>query len=180
METALKVLLSEAAIAVRVRELAGQISEDYRQAGSLLLVGVLRGCYMFLADLSRRLTIPCRIDFIAVSSYGQSTTSGAVRLIMDLRSDIAAQHVLIVEDIIDTGRTLEYLTRLLGARRPTSLKTCSLLIKEQSIRRGIRVDYLGFTIPDDWLVGYGLDYADRFRALPYIATLSPAARKIHG
>jgi hypoxanthine phosphoribosyltransferase len=180
MEAALQVLLSEEVIAARVRELASQISEDYGQVGSLLLVGVLRGCYMFLADLSRRLTIPSRIDFIAVSSYGQSTTSGAVRLIMDLRSDIAGQHVLIVEDIIDTGRTLEYLTRLLRARRPASLKTCSLLLKEQSIRLGIRVDYLGFTIPDDWLVGYGLDCADRFRALPYIASLSPATRKLLG
>lgn len=180
MDAALEVFLSEEVIAARVRELAGQISADYRQVDSLLLVGVLRGCYMFLADLSRRLTIPCRIDFIAVSSYGQGTTSGAVRLIMDLRSDITDQQVLIVEDIVDTGRTLEYLTRLLRARRPASLKTCSLLIKESSRRLGIGVDYLGFTIPDDWLVGYGLDCADQFRALPYIATLPPATRKPFG
>jgi len=165
------ILLSEEVIRARVRELAHQISVDYADIDEILMVGVLRGCYIFLADLSRALSIPRRIDFMALSSYENSTTSGAVRLIMDLRTDILHRHVLIVEDIVDTGRTLDYLLRLLRARNPASLKTCSLLRKAGSVEIDVPVDYLGFDIPDVWIVGYGLDCADKYRALPYIAQI---------
>lgn len=169
-----KLLIDEAAIRARVDELARRISIDYADAGELLMIGILRGCYIFLADLSRALTIPRCIDFMALSSYGKTTTSGAVRLIMDLRTDIAGRHVLIVEDIVDTGQTLDYLLRLLQARNPASLKTCSLLGKTGCRMIDVPVDYLGFEIPDVWIVGYGLDCADKFRALPYIAEITPA------
>ncbi len=163
------VLVSEERIQARVSELARRISEDYATVDEVVLVGVLRGCYIFLADLSRRLTIPRRIDFISVASYGRTgTTPGAVRLIMDLRSDIAGKHVVIVEDIVDTGNTLQYLLDTLRPRNPASLATCALLRKPDRIRTDVRIDYLGFDIPDVWVVGYGLDYGDRDRALPYI------------
>lgn len=167
------ILLGEKTIRARVGELAKQISLDYGDVDELLMVGVLRGCYIFLADLSRALSIPRRIDFMALSSYENGTTSGAVRLIMDLRTDIAHRHVLIVEDIVDTGHTLDYLLRLLRARNPASLKTCSLLRKVGSMKVDVPVDYLGFDIPDVWIVGYGLDCADKYRALPYIARIQP-------
>ncbi len=166
------VLVPEERIQARVSELARRISEDYAGAEELVMVGVLRGCYIFLADLSRRLTIPRRIDFIALASYGSTATvPGAVRLIMDLRTDIAGKHVLIVEDIVDTGNTLRYLVDALRPRGPASLKTCALLRKPDRIRTDVRIDYLGFDIPDVWVVGYGLDYADRNRALPYIGVV---------
>ncbi|MEJ2699958.1 MAG: hypoxanthine phosphoribosyltransferase [Desulfuromonadales bacterium] len=166
------VLISEEAIQKRVREMARQISADYVGAGEVLLVGVLRGCFIFLADLARRLEINRRIDFIAVSSYDyQPTTPGAVRLIMDLRTEIAGQHVLIVEDIVDSGRTLQYIGNLLRGRHPASLRTCALLRKPDRLREAVQIDYLGFDIPDVWVVGYGLDYADQGRALPYIGVL---------
>lgn len=163
------VLIPEERIQARVTELARRISSDYSDVDDLLLVGVLRGCYIFLSDLSRRLTIPRSIDFIAVSSYGQSTRpTGAVRLIMDLRSDIDGRHVLIVDDIVDTGNTLHYLVNLLLPRRPASLRTCVLVRKAERLERDLSIDYLGFDIGDVWVVGYGLDHADRHRALPYI------------
>ena len=165
-----KLLIDEEEIATRVGELAAEISRDYADVDELLLVGVLRGCYIFLADLSRRLTIPRRVDFIAVQSY-QGAESGAVRLIKDVQSDIEGKHVLIVEDIIDSGQTLRYLLETLRARRPASLRTCVFVRKEQRRNVEVPVDYLGLEIPDLWVVGYGLDYADRYRALPYIATL---------
>ena len=167
----MKVLVPEAKIEQRVAELAAEISRDY--AGEeVLLVGVLRGCFIFLADLARRLTVPRRIDFIAVHSY-QGAASGAVRLIMDLRSDIEGRHVLIVEDIIDSGQTLDYLLQTLRARRPASLKTCVFVRKQRQSALDVEVDYLGLEIPDVWVVGYGLDYADQHRALPYIAAIEP-------
>jgi hypoxanthine phosphoribosyltransferase len=133
----------------------------------LLLVGVLRGCFIFLADLSRRLTISRSVDFISLAAYGRSTAvSGAVRLVMDLRADVRGRHVLVVEDIVDTGHTLDYLLSLLRPRGPASLKTCALLRKPARMRKGVRIDYLGFDVPDVWVVGYGLDYRDRHRALP--------------
>lgn len=165
-----KPLISEAEIARRVDELAAQISRDYADTDELLLVGVLRGCYIFLADLSRKLTIPRRVDFIALQSY-QGAESGAVRLIKDVQSDIEGKHILIVEDIIDSGQTLSYLLENLRARRPASLKTCVFVRKEQRRDVDVQIDYLGLEIPDFWVVGYGLDYADQYRALPYIATL---------
>ncbi len=162
------VLFSEDMIQERVRELGCLISADYSDVEELVLIGVLRGCYIFLADLSRCLKIPRRIDFIAVSSYGHKTTPGTLRLIMDTRTDIAGKHVLIIEDIVDTGQTLHYLLDMLGTRKPASLKTCTLLRKPDRLEKDVHIDYLGFDIPDLWVVGYGLDYADRYRALPYI------------
>jgi len=168
------VLISEEAIQARVAELAHRISTDYSHVEELLLVGILRGSFIFLADLSRRLTIPRRIDFMALASYGHTTTTtGAVRLIMDLRSDIAQTHVLIVEDIVDTGCTLDFLISALRPRKPASLRTCSLLRKPSRLTKNVQIDYLGFDIPNAWVVGYGLDYADAYRALPYIGIVEP-------
>jgi hypoxanthine phosphoribosyltransferase len=168
------VLISEAAIAARVDDLARQISADYAGMGELLLVGVLRGAFIFLADLSRRLTIPCCVDFMALFHYEHgSTPSGAVRLIMDLRVEIAGRHVLLVEDIVDSGDTLAYLVRMLEVRRPASLKICALTRKPDRLRSDVRLDYVGFDIPDRWVVGYGLDYDNTFRTLPYIGVLEP-------
>jgi hypoxanthine phosphoribosyltransferase len=165
----IRVLFSEKAIQKRVAELALQISADYAGKGEVLLVGVLKGAFIFLADLCRRMTVPRRVDFIAVSSYGdQTVSSGNVRLVLDLRGDISDCHVLIVEDIVDTGSTLGYLYDLLGLRSPASLKTCALLHKSKG---GPPVDYVGFEIEDEWVVGYGLDYADAHRALPYIGVM---------
>lgn len=167
------VLFTEETIRNRVGELAMRISEDYSHADDLLMVGVLRGCFIFLADLSRRLTISRCIDFIALAAYGQTTTAtGAVRLIMDVRTDIRGRHVLIVEDIVDTGYTLDYILSLLRPREPASLKTCALLRNPARMKKSLHIDYLGFDIPDVWVVGYGLDFQDRHRALPYIRTLS--------
>ena len=172
----LEVLLSEEAIRDRVTELATQISNDYKAEGAedVYMLGVLRGAFIFLADLSRRLTIPRRVDFIALSSYEDtSTTSGAVRLVLDVRAPLRGKHVLVVEDIVDSGKTLEYLLRTLEAREPASLKTCVLLQKPDRLEVPVSIDYLGFTIPDKWVVGYGLDYTDRYRTLPYIGVVQP-------
>jgi hypoxanthine phosphoribosyltransferase len=169
-----EVLISEADISQRVDELAAQISEDYRDKGDIVLVGVLKGAFIFLADLSRRLTIPRTIEFIAVSSYGSgSISSGAVRLVMDVRGNIENRHVLIVEDIVDTGHTLEYLMGLLESHRPASVKTCALVHKVEATEVDVEIDYLGFTIGDEWVVGYGLDYAEHDRTLPYIGIIQP-------
>jgi hypoxanthine phosphoribosyltransferase len=169
-----RVLITEQAISERVSALARQISSDYAGVDELYLLGVLRGSFIFLSDLSRRLTIPRRVDFIALSSYqDDSTTAGAVRLIMDVRVPLEGHHVLVVEDIVDTGYTLDYLVETLRARRPASLKTCVLLEKPDRLKVPIRIDYLGFTIPDAWVVGYGLDFGDRFRCLPYIGVVEP-------
>jgi len=167
-----RILLDEETIAARVRELAAQISTDYADAEDLVLVGVLKGAFIFLADLARRLTVAHHVDFIALSSYNRGAFStGAVRLIMDTRASITGRHVLVIEDIMDTGYTLDYLLRTLGARQPASLRTCVLLSKPDRCQVKVPIDYLGFEIPDVWVVGYGLDYADRFRTLPYIGAL---------
>jgi hypoxanthine phosphoribosyltransferase len=168
------VLIGERSIARKVAQLARRISRAYASADELLLVGVLKGAFIFLADLSRRLTIPRKVDFIALSTYQDATTTtGAVRLIMDLRSDIRGRHVLIVEDIVDTGHTLAYLLKTLAAREPASLATCALLRKPERRVVDVPIDYLGFDIPDVWVVGYGLDWADRNRTLPYIGVVTP-------
>ena len=168
------VLISEADIDKRVRELAAQISTDYADKGDIVLVGVLKGSFIFLADLSRRLTIPRTIEFIAVSSYDNGNiASGAVRLVMDVRGNIENRHVLIVEDIVDTGHTLAYLIGMLKSHRPASIRTCALLHKTESAEVDVEIDYVGFSIGDEWVVGYGLDYAERDRTLPYIGTISP-------
>lgn len=167
-------LISEAAIDARVRELAEQISSDYADKGDIVLVGVLKGSFIFLADLSRRLTIPRTIEFIAVSSYDSgSVSSGAVRLVMDVRGNIEGRDVLIVEDIVDTGHTLKYLIGMLESHRPASIRTCALLHKPGSAEVDVPIDYIGFGIGDEWVVGYGLDYAERDRTLPYIGMVEP-------
>lgn len=167
-----KVLISERAIADRVDELAARISTDYAGQGEIVMVGVLRGAFIFLADLARKLTVERRTEFIAVSSYDDGAqSSGAVRLIMDVRTDLEDRHVLIVEDIVDSGHTLAYLRKLLGARRPASLRSAVLVRKPARAQVEVPIDYLGFDIPDVWVVGYGLDLANRDRTLPYIGVV---------
>lgn len=166
-------LISEEAIKKRVQEISTQIDQDFTDKGTLVLVGVLKGAFIFLADLSRELTVPHSIEFIAVSSYGkQGVDSGAVRLLMDVREDIEGRHVLVVEDILDTGHTLDYLTSLLQTRRPASLSTCVLVRKTERVQVDVNIDYLGFDIPDVWVVGYGLDFAEQHRTLPYIGMIN--------
>jgi len=169
-----KVLISEDDIKTRVAELAAQISSDYTDGSDLVMVGVLKGSFIFLADLSRRLSIPRTIEFIAVSSYGSgSVSSGAVRLVMDVRGNIEGKHVLIVEDIVDTGHTLKYLIGMMKSHRPASVKTIALVRKAESAEVDVTVDYIGFDIGDEWVVGYGLDYAEQNRTLPYIGVIKP-------
>jgi len=165
-----RILVSTDEIHTRVKALATQISEDYKSVERIYMIGILKGAFIFLADLCRELTVPHVVDFMAVSSYGKTTTTGAVRLIMDLREPIDGQHAIIVEDIADSGKTLKYLYQVLQWHNPASLKTCVLLRKRKEML-DVPIDYLGFDIPDAWVVGYGLDYADRFRTLPYIAEL---------
>lgn len=169
-----RVLISAEQLRARIEELGAQITADYRAAGDLLLVGVLKGCAMFMVDLARSIALPLAIDFIAVASYGASTeSSGVVRLLKDLDTDIAGRHVLIVEDIIDSGLTLAYLRSQLLRRNPASLRICTLLNKPERRTADVPVDYLGFDIPNEFVVGYGLDYAERYRNLPYIGVLKP-------
>ncbi len=173
-EYASKVLIDQETLQTRVAELGARISEDYR-GKELLLVCVLKGGVMFLTDLMRRVTVPQRIDFMAISSYGTGVreSSGIVRILMDLSADIKNKHVLIVEDIIDTGHTLEYILRLLRARSPASLRVCCLLDKFERRQADIEVDYVGFSIPDEFVFGYGLDIDELYREVPLIAVLDP-------
>jgi hypoxanthine phosphoribosyltransferase len=169
-----QILLDEHTIANRVSEMASEISRDYAEIDDLVLVAVLKGAFIFLADLTRCMEVPHQVDFIALSSYNRGTEStGAVRLIMDTRTSVTGRNVLIVEDILDTGYTLDYLVRTFRARQPASLRTCVLLSKPDRRKVDVPVDYLGFEIPDEWVVGYGLDYADRYRTLPFIGALKP-------
>jgi hypoxanthine phosphoribosyltransferase len=166
-----RILLSESEIKDRVSGLAKQISEDYAETSDLYIVGILKGAFIFLADLARQITVPHIVDFMALSSYGATTeSSGEVRIIMDLRQPVKGTNILIVEDIVDTGSTLYYLQRLLKGHQPASLKTCALVKKERNAI-DVTIDYLGFTIPNVWVVGYGLDYADTYRTLPFVAEL---------
>lgn len=167
-----RILVSTDEIKIRVKELADQISNDYKGIDQIFLIGILKGAFIFLADLSRELTIPHIVDFMAVSSYGKTANTGAVRLIMDLREPIDGQHAIIVEDIADSGKTLKYLYQVLQWHNPASLKTCVLLRKSKD-NLDVPINYLGFTIPNAWVVGYGLDYADHYRTLPFIAELKP-------
>jgi hypoxanthine phosphoribosyltransferase len=170
-----RTLVSEEDIRRRVGELAATIERDYAGADEILLLGVLRGAFIFLADLARQLEIPRRIDFIALSSYENgSEFAGGVRLIMDSRISVSGKHVLIVEDILDSGRTLAYLLETFEARHPASLKSC-VLVRKPGQEVPVSVDYIGFDIPDEWVVGYGLDFGDHYRALPYIGVVDPEA-----
>lgn len=172
-----EVLISEDDIQKRVTELAQKISADYCNTGDLVMVGVLKGSFIFLADLSRNLSIPRTIEFIAVSSYGDSSVpSGAVRLVMDVRGNIEGKDVLIVEDIVDTGHTLKYLIGIMKSHRPASVKTAVLVRKADSAKVDVTIDYLGFDIGDEWVVGYGLDFAEQNRTLPYIGIIDPTDR----
>jgi len=168
------ILISTDRIRQRVAELAHQINRDYEKAESLLLVGILRGAFIFLADLTRRISVPHAVDFMAVSSYGKNASFGEVRIQMDLRESVEGRHVLIVEDIVDSGQTLDYLYRLIQTRKPASVRTC-VMVRKKRQSLGVPIDYLGFEIPDVWVVGYGLDYADQLRTLPYIAELKESA-----
>ena len=165
-----EILVDAKEIRIKVAELGREISEDYR-GKNLLLVGLLRGAIVFLSDLMRSIDIPVLLDFIGISSYGDSTESGAVRLVMDLETDIAGLDVLIVEDIVDTGKTLYYLVENLRARQPASLRICALLDKPERRTVPIDVDYVGFRIPDEFVVGYGLDFAEGYRNLPFVGVL---------
>lgn len=165
-----RVIISADKIQERVMELADQINQDFAGAENLYMVGILKGAFMFLADITRHLKIPHTVDFMALSSYGKTTSSGAVRILMDLREPVEGLHLIIVEDIVDTGHTLKYLNRVLKGRKPASLQSCVLVRKERD-NLDIPIDYLGFDIPDVWVVGYGLDFADKHRTLPYIAEL---------
>jgi hypoxanthine phosphoribosyltransferase len=159
----------------RIREMADEISRDYK-GRDLLLIGVLKGAVFFLADLMRHLDIPCEVDFMAVSSYGSSTdSSGVVRILKDLDAPLEGRNVLIVEDIVDSGLTLQYLMRTLAARNPASIEVCALLTKPERRKVQTPARYVGFEIPDKFAIGYGLDYDERYRNLPYVATLTGIA-----
>jgi hypoxanthine phosphoribosyltransferase len=170
-----EILLDAEAIQGRVAELGAEVSADY--AGrDLLLIGVLKGAVFFMADLMRKLTIPCEVDFMAISSYGASTdSSGVVRILKDLDINIEGRHVLVVEDIIDSGLTLSYLMRNLESREPATLEVCALLTKPDRREIEVPVRYVGFEIPNRFVIGYGLDFGERYRNLPYVAVLSDDA-----
>ena len=168
-----EVLIPSSEIQERVRELGARITEDYRGERPLL-IGVLRGAVVVMGDLMRNIDLPCEIDFMDISSYGAgSTSSGVVRILKDLDEDITGRHVIVIEDIVDTGLTLSYLMRSLRARKPASLEICALLIKPSRRRVELPVKYLGFEVPDEFVVGYGLDFAGAYRNLPDICILRP-------
>ena len=167
------ILFSEEQLKARVREIAGQIDRDF--AGKEpMLISVLRGSFIFMADLMRSITLPCTVDFMAVSSYGAGTTSsGQVKITKDLSESIEGRDIIVVEDILDSGNTLSYLLQILQARHPASMKLCTLLDKPDRRIKPVHVDYSGFSIPDEFVVGSGLDFAEKYRNLPYIGVLKP-------
>ena len=168
-----EVLFSEEQLKNRVREIAQQITADY-QGKEIMLISVLRGSFVFMADLCRAIDLPCTLDFMAVSSYGKGTkSSGQVQITTDLSEDISDRHILVVEDILDSGNTLSYLLKILENRHPASIRLCTLLDKPDRRVKPVEVHYSGFTIPDAFVVGYGLDYAEKYRNLPYIGILKP-------
>ena len=175
-----EILVQRDELAHRVRELGRAISDDYR-GQELFLIGVLKGAVFFLADLMRSLEVPCEVDFMAVASYGSSTdSSGVVRILKDLDAPIEQRQVLIVEDIVDSGLTLSYLLRTLRARNPASVEVCALLTKPERRKVELPVRYVRFEIPNRFAIGYGLDHAERYRNLPYVAALNDAARRQGG
>lgn len=166
-----KILLSEKEIKDKIAELGAIISTDYK-GKNLVLVSILKGSVVFTADIMRYITIPCSIDFMSVSSYGNGTTSsGVVKIVKDLDASLEGLDVLIIEDILDSGKTLNYLKKMLLSRNPASLQICTLLDKQERRQADIKADYIGFDVPDEFLVGYGLDYAEKYRNLPYIGIL---------
>jgi hypoxanthine phosphoribosyltransferase len=166
-----EVLIDQETLAARVAELGAEVSADY-EGRDLLLIGVLKGAVFFMADLMRHLTVPCEVDFMAISSYGDATdSSGIVRILKDLDINIEGRHVLVVEDIIDSGLTLSYLIRNLESREPATLEVCALLTKPSRREIDVPVRYVGFEIPNKFVVGYGLDFAERYRNLPYVGVL---------
>ena len=167
------VLFSEEELKNRVAELAAMIEKDY-EGKEIMLIGVLRGSFVFMADLCRAIDLPCTLDFMSVSSYGKGTTSnGQVQITKDLSEDISGRHVIVIEDILDSGNTLSYLLKMLQNRNPASIRLCTLLDKPDRRVKQVEVHYSGFTIPDAFVVGYGLDYAEKYRNLPYIGILKP-------
>ena len=166
-----QVLITEQQLDERIKEMGHQIAEDY-QGEPLTIVGILKGAVIFFADLARAIDLPLQMDFMSVSSYGSGTTSsGVVKIIKDLDADITGRHILLVEDIIDTGITLAYLKEYLSNRGARSVKICTLLDKPTRREKAVHVDYIGFTMPDEFLIGYGVDYAENYRNLPYVASL---------
>jgi hypoxanthine phosphoribosyltransferase len=178
-----RTLISEAEIRRRTAELGEQITRDY-QGRDLMLVGVLKGAVIFMVDLARTINLPLEIDFMATSSYGASTeSSGVVRILKDLDRSIEGRNILIVEDIVDSGLTLRYLKEILGDRGPKSIRICALLNKHKARKADVDIDYIGFEIPDEFVVGYGLDFAEVYRNLPFIGVLRPekyARRPVEG
>ena len=169
-----KVLFTEEQLRQKVDELGAQITADYR-GKKPLVVSVLKGSYVFMADLTRRIDVPCTVDFMVVSSYGAGTkTSGEVQIIKDLENSIDGRDLIIVEDILDSGVTLSYLMKVLTARGASSIRLCTLLSKPDRRKVDVKIDYLGFEIPDEFVVGYGLDFAEKYRNLPYIGILKPS------
>ena len=172
MKEQIRIMLSEEKVNARIAELAKQISEDY--AGrSVHLICILKGSIFFTCELAKRITVPVTMDFMSVSSYGDDTkSSGEVKMVKDLDEPLQGRDVLVIEDIIDSGRTLSYLLENLGSRNPASLRLCTLLDKPERRVKDVKVDYTGFEIPDEFVVGYGLDYAQRYRNLPYIGVVT--------
>ena len=169
-----EILVTEEEIRSKIAELGEQITRDY-QGKNLQLLGILKGAVPFIGDLARAIRLPLEIDYMAISSYGNATqSSGVVRILKDLESPLEHKHVLIVEDIVDSGLTLHYLTELLWQRKPSSLRICTLLDKGRERVKAVHLDYIGFRIPDQFVVGYGLDYAQRYRNLPYVGVLKPS------
>ena len=173
----LRVLISKEALSQKVQEIGAQISKDY-EGKNLMMVSVLKGSVVFMADLMRAVTVPAEIDFMSVSSYGTGAkTSGVVKIIKDLDIELAGRDLLIVEDILDSGLTLSYIKKILMERGPRSIKICTLLDKPERRKADVFADYSGFEVPDEFVVGYGLDFAEKYRNLPYIGVLKPSVYK---
>ena len=168
-----EILFTEEQLKTRVQEIAHEIERDY-QGKEIMLISVLRGSFIFMADLCRAIDLPCTLDFMSVSSYGKGTTSsGQVQITKDLSEDITGRHIIVVEDILDSGNTLSYLLKILQHRHPASIRLCTLLDKPDRRVKPVEIHYSGFTIPDAFVVGYGLDYAEKYRNLPYIGIVKP-------
>jgi hypoxanthine phosphoribosyltransferase len=170
-----RILIDEASIATKVEAMAAEISTAYRGVDELVMVCILNGAFRFTADLEAHLTVPYNIDFMSLSSYPTASTraTGEVRVLLDVKNSLHTKHVLIVEDIIDTGHTLHYLYQMLGTKHPASLRSCALVSKSDMREVDVPVDWIGFHVPNEWLVGYGLDWHNQYRMLPYIGVLKP-------